>query len=1124
MARDLWAPSPGGDAGGPVRSPPIAWRAAFDAEAHARAVRRIKDHLAAGDTYQVNFTFPLDAPFAGDPWDLFARILAVQRAPHGAFLDLGRFAVASASPELFFTRQGEGLRVRPMKGTAPRGLDLEDDARAAAALRSSAKDRAENLMIVDMLRNDLGRVAQTGSVRVPALFEIERYPTLLQMTSSVEARSRAPLSRLLGALFPCASVTGAPKVRTMEIIAELEGEPRGFYTGSLGWAGPDHCTWNVAIRTVIVDKERGLARYGVGSGIVADSTPADEYAECLLKARILEEAPFSLLETLAYLPGEGYRRLEGHLARLERSARYFGVPLDAAVPALDDLAKRLDRPSRVRLLVDLRGRATTESAPLVESRRDPLRVALAESPVSSDSVWLRHKTTRREVYERASARTPRLRRRPAVQRAWRAHGKLSRERRGRRERRAPPDPAPGLRPSTRSGASGAPRGGASPGRPGAGDGPHPRPAALALQLCPRPERGRLRRVSRAAPCVIQSPHEVLMELLRDVGLAARNLRASPIYSAAAICTLALGIGATSAIFSVVHGVLLRPLPVREPGRLVVCWGTGSTPDQGVSELSYRNFQDWSAAMRGFSQTAAMGSSNWSMVLDGQGEPERLSYTGVSASFFDTLGAAPLLGRVFRPDDDVPNAAPVVVLNHGTWARRFGADPEVVGKAIRLDGAPRTVVGVMPRGFDFPPGAEFWTPVVPGLASASELWRTDALTYVGVLFLIGRLQEGVSPSQAAQELDAVAQRLDSATAPRFGAAVVITPFLDYLLGPVRRALWALFAAVGVLLFLACANVSGLLLTRVSLRRREDAIRLALGATRARVGRLWAIETVLLCLAGGGLGLLSSSWIASAVVALGPDDIPRLADVSIDLRVALFTFVVVSATAFLCAAAPVRQAGRADLLEALHDSAYGSAGRRSLRARSSLLTLQIGLAVTLLVAAGLVVRSFDNLKRLDLGFVPKGVLALGVDPRVPTPSRDEWFERLLENVSALPGVEAAGAVSLRPLRLGAIGQGTWVRLEGQPATPEGTKDNPGLNYLVATPGYFPAMRIALLRGRLFTHQDDARAPRVALVSKSTARRLWPGQDPIGKRFASPTHSTGGTAGCVAHRRGRGRRRAL
>jgi len=600
---------------------------------------------------------------------------------------------------------------------------------------------------------------------------------------------------------------------------------------------------------------------------------------------------------------------------------------------------------------------------------------------------------------------------------------------------------------------------------------------------------------------------IVVDLLSDVRLAARHLLKAPGYSAAAVVTLALAIGATSALFSVVHTVLLKPLPIQEPERLVVCWETGSTPDQGVSELSHRNFRDWSAGMRGFSDIAAMGSSNWSGVLDGQGEPVRLHYTAVTASFFDTLGVRPLLGRVFGPDDDVPSAARVVVLNHGTWVRRFGSNPGVLGTSIRLDGAPHTIVGVMPRGFDFPRGAELWMPVVPPLAASSEQWKVDALTYVGVLFAVGRLRDGVTAEQARQELDALARHLQSETAPRFGAAVVVTPFLDYLLGPVRPALWALLAAVGVLLLIACANVSGLLLTRVSLRRREDAVRLALGATRARLGRLWAAETALLALAGGGLGLFASSWIAAAVVALGPDDVPRLAEVSVDLRVAVFTFIVVTAAALLCAAAPVRQAGATDLLDALHDAARGSAGRRSLRARSMLLTLQIGLAVTLLLAAGLVVRSFHNLRRLDLGFVPADVLTMKVDPGDVSPSQNAWFQELLQRVGALPGTVAAGAVSLRPLALGAIGQGTWVILEGQPETPEGGKDNPILNYLVATPDYFAAMGIGLVRGRLFNEQDDARTPRVAIVSESTARRLWPGQYPIGKRFLTATHSSEG-----------------
>ena len=386
--------------------PGTRWQPLLNEAGHAYALERIQERIARGDTYQVNFTWPFEAPLEEDPWDLFSRLYAVQPSSHAAFLDLGRFAVASLSPELFFAREGERLLTRPMKGTAARGLDLEDDARAALALKGSVKDRAENLMIVDMLRNDLGRVAEVGSVTVPSLFDIERYPTLLQMTSRVEARSRAPLSAVMEALFPCASVTGAPKVRTMEIITELEAGPRGIYTGAIGWAGPGRASFGVAIRTAVADRERRLVRYGVGSGIVADSRPAAEYAECLLKARILDEPPFALLETLAFEPGSGYRRLEGHLVRLRASAAYFGVALGSeAEEALVELSGRLGAPRRVRLLVDLLGRARLEDSPL-RATPSPVRVGRAAGPVDAGSRWLRHKTTRREVYDDALRARP----------------------------------------------------------------------------------------------------------------------------------------------------------------------------------------------------------------------------------------------------------------------------------------------------------------------------------------------------------------------------------------------------------------------------------------------------------------------------------------------------------------------------------------------------------------------------------------------------------------------------------------------------------------------------------------------------------------------------------------------
>ena len=373
-----------------------------------------------GDTYQVNFTFPLCARLALDPWALFSSLFHTQRPRYAAYLDTGRFAIASVSPELFFDWRDDRLSTRPMKGTAPRGGSPRADDLQAQALAASEKDRAENLMIVDMLRNDLGRVAQLGSVEVGELFAIERYPTLLQMTSSVEARTSAGLPEIMAALFPCASVTGAPKVRTMEIIAQTEQAPRGVYTGAIGYVGPGRrARFNVAIRTVVVDRESGESCYGVGSGVVADSSAAGEYAECLLKARILSEAPFRLLETMRWTPQEGFFLGGQHVDRLLASAAFFGgdVSRPAVEAELQALAGRLREASRVRLLVDLDGRVEIEATRLDTRFSHPdspfstgdltsVPVALAKTPVEETSPWLYHKTTRREVYDRALRESP----------------------------------------------------------------------------------------------------------------------------------------------------------------------------------------------------------------------------------------------------------------------------------------------------------------------------------------------------------------------------------------------------------------------------------------------------------------------------------------------------------------------------------------------------------------------------------------------------------------------------------------------------------------------------------------------------------------------------------------------
>ena len=587
----------------------------------------------------------------------------------------------------------------------------------------------------------------------------------------------------------------------------------------------------------------------------------------------------------------------------------------------------------------------------------------------------------------------------------------------------------------------------------------------------------------------------------------RRLAKSPGYAIAVIATLALAIGATSAMFSAVHAVLLNPLPIRDPGQLVLIWGNDPQRNYGVVEYSYNQFEDLRTASRSFSQTALVGSSTWSAVLEGHGEPVKVQSAGASSGFFETLGARPLLGRLLRPEDDAPNAAKVVVISHGMWTRRFGSDATIVGRMLRLDDESFEVVGVAPPDFDYPRGAEYWTPIMPILAAAGTSWGTDA-RQVGIFFMIGRLERGTSAALAAADLNAIAERLQARGGKdAFPPRVTVTPFLDHLIGPARPAMWALFGAVAVLLLTACANVSGLMLTRVSLRQREQAIRLALGARRSAIARLWMHETLVLSLVGGALGLLLAQWLASAIVTMAPEGIPRLDQVSLNLPVAGFTFAIVLLAALLCGAAPVGHAGVANPIEHLGDGGRTTAGRPVHRARSLLLVLQIGFAIVLLVSAGLVARSFAALRQLDVGFEssPK-VLTMTVEPRVAQPSPNEWTRQLLESVAALPGVTAAGGIYLRPLALGAIGQGVLVVLDGQPETPDAAGQNPVLNYQVATPGYFRAAGIPLRRGRVFTARDSAASDRVAVLGESAAAKLWPGQDPIGKRLYMSTFSRG------------------
>lgn len=383
-----------------------SWLPTIDRETYNAAIQQIKDCIAGGRTYQVNFTMRLRTEFKSDPWNFFLHLAQTQNN-HAAYVDTGRYVIASASPELFFQLDGETITSRPMKGTAKRGHTTLEDKEKAEWLHNSEKNRAENIMIVDMIRNDMGRIARIGSVHVPELFTAEKYPTLWQMTSTVQAKTNASLIDIFKALFPCASITGAPKVSTMRIISELESTPRRIYTGTIGHIAPNRkATFNVAIRTALIDRETQTAEYGVGGGIVWDSTSTDEYTEALLKARILtEDAPqFSLLETMLWTPEEGFFLRDKHIARLLDSAGYFGYKVSEELirKYLANISSQFTSPQRMRLLLDKHGNLTHEVKPLQQADvNSSMKICLSKGPINSTNVFLFHKTTHRDMYNSA---------------------------------------------------------------------------------------------------------------------------------------------------------------------------------------------------------------------------------------------------------------------------------------------------------------------------------------------------------------------------------------------------------------------------------------------------------------------------------------------------------------------------------------------------------------------------------------------------------------------------------------------------------------------------------------------------------------------------------------------------
>jgi putative ABC transport system permease protein len=572
---------------------------------------------------------------------------------------------------------------------------------------------------------------------------------------------------------------------------------------------------------------------------------------------------------------------------------------------------------------------------------------------------------------------------------------------------------------------------------------------------------------------------------QDVRHAGRRLLRAPGFTLVAVLTLALGIGANSAMFSVVNAVLLRPLPLEEPERLVRLF----TVERAPTEVSGPDFMDFRAQAR-MLELAAM--ERESRTLTGAGEAERVRVGVVTPGFFELLRASPVLGRTFAEEEMEPGRHRVAVLSHGFWRQRFDADPGVVGRTVRLDGEEHEVVGVAPPGFDYPDERALWVPVVrEGMFATSR--RAVYLT------VLGRLREGVTLERAEAEVGTIAARLEEAyPESNTGVGATLRPLREVVVGDTRRPLLVLLGAVGFVLLIACANVANLVLARAATREGEFAVRMALGAGKGRLVRHLLTESLLLGALGGAVGLLLAVGGTRLLVALGPEGIPRVETVGVDATVLAFTAGVALLTGVLFGLAPALQVRRASLGTLLRGGGRGAAGGRGNRVRAGLIVAETALAVVLLVGAGLLLRSFTGLVRVDPGIRSEGVLAFGLalpEARYAEEHRVRAFHAdLLERLESIPGVGGAGSVLVLPLSGTSVSLGFAVA--GRDPLPAGQRQT--MQMRIASEGYFPAVGIPLVRGRSFTAQDREGSPPVVVLNEAAVRRFFPGEEPLGQRI--------------------------
>lgn len=578
-------------------------------------------------------------------------------------------------------------------------------------------------------------------------------------------------------------------------------------------------------------------------------------------------------------------------------------------------------------------------------------------------------------------------------------------------------------------------------------------------------------------------------IMRDMRYAVRMLLRNPGFTTIALLTFAVGIGVNTAVFSVFNGVLLRPLPYPEADRITMMWVDNRF--QGIKEDigSYPTYRDWREQSASFEHVAAYTPSNF--TLTGSDEPERLPGAQTTASFFDVMGLQPVLGRLYTEAQETPGNDAVVVISHGLWQRKFGGAPDVLGKTLTLNGNAHEIIGVMPSELRVPPLAQLWKPLAP----ADDIRNARGAFWLPV---IGRLKPGVSLEQAQTEMNGITARQEAAYPEAKGFGSHLVPLHRQIVGDVERSLLVLMAAVGCVLLIACANLGNLMLGRTAARRKELAIRTALGARRGRLIRQIVTETFVVAVAGSVLGLLLAFWATEFFIQVGGDAIPRADMVKIDGRVLLFTLALAVVATLLAGLVPALQASRAAVREHLQEGGREGGGGGSRRTRSALIAAEVALAFVLLAGAGILVRTLWSMQGVERGFdtdrvaiatmsLPQSLYAGPNDVR-------GFYARLLERVRTMPGVESAGTTTgiLMPL----LANSGIYTIEGQPLPPPGQR----IEYPVeiASPGFFETLKVQFAAGRAFGTQDHADAPRVVIVNETLAKLAWPGQDPLGRRM--------------------------